>query len=61
MCIRDRTKLGTPGGRSFRENLAADPDVMGRVSAAELDDAFDPAPHTRAVDRIFERVFGGAG
>jgi adenylosuccinate lyase len=55
------TKLGTPEGRSFRENLAADPEVLGRVSAAELDSAFDPALHTRAVDRIFARVFGEAG
>jgi adenylosuccinate lyase len=52
------TKLGTPEGRSFRENLLGDPDVMGRVSAAELDAAFDPALHTRSVDRIFARVFG---
>ena len=55
------TKLGTPEGRSFRENLEADPEVIGRVSAAELDAAFDPGLHTRAVDRIFERVFGAAG
>jgi adenylosuccinate lyase len=54
------TKLGTPEGRGFRENLAADPEVRGRVTAAELDAAFDPASHTRAVDRIFERVFGNA-
>ena len=40
--------------------LEADPDVMGRVSAAELDAAFDPASHLRAVDRIFARVFGAA-
>ncbi len=51
------TKLGTPEGRGFRENLLRDPDVMGRVSAAELDAAFDPAQHMRAVDRIFARVF----
>ena len=50
--------LNTTEGRSFRENLEADPDVTGRVSAAELDAAFDPGLHTRAVDRIFERVFG---
>ena len=54
------TKLGTPEGRSFRENLLADPDVTGRVSAAELDAAFEPALHTRSVDRIFARVFGEA-
>ena len=54
------TRLGTAEGRSFRENLAADPDVTGRVSAAELDAAFDPELHTKAVDRIFGRVFGEA-
>src|SRR3984957_5068502 len=53
--------LGTPEGRDFRANLLADPEVMGRVSAAELDAAFDPASHVRAVDRIFVRVFGEAG
>ena len=52
------TKLGTPEGRSFRENLEADPDVTGRVPAATLDAAFDPALHTTSVERIFERVFG---
>jgi adenylosuccinate lyase len=54
------TKLGTPEGRSFRENLLHDPDVKGRMSAAELDAALDPATHTRSVDRIFARVFGEA-
>ncbi len=52
------TQLGTPSGKNFRENLAADPDIAGRVSAAELDAAFAPELHTRAVDRIFNRVFG---
>src|SRR5471030_1007996 len=40
------TKLGTSEGRVFRANLEADSDVMSRVSAAELDAAFDPALHT---------------
>jgi len=52
------TRLGTPEGRSFRANLAADPEVVRRVSAAELDAAMDPALHLRSVDRIFARVFG---
>jgi adenylosuccinate lyase len=52
------TKLGTPEGRSFRENLDADPDVDRMVRPAELDAAMDPALHLRSVDRIFERVFG---
>jgi adenylosuccinate lyase len=52
------TKLGTPEGKTFRENLDADPDVAGRVAPAVLDAAMDPALHLRGVDRIFERVFG---
>jgi adenylosuccinate lyase len=52
------TRLGTPDGRSFRTNLEADPAVAARVTPAELDAAMDPALHLRAVDRIFERVFG---
>ena len=52
------TKLGTPEGRTFRENLEADPEVVGRVEKAVLDDALDPARHLRAVDQIFTRVFG---
>jgi adenylosuccinate lyase len=51
------TKLGTPEGRSFRENLEADPDVDRMVQPAELDAAMDPALHLRSVDRIFARVF----
>jgi adenylosuccinate lyase len=52
------TKLGTTGGRSFRENLLDDPEVAERVPAEVLDAAMDPALHLRAVDRVFERVFG---
>jgi adenylosuccinate lyase len=52
------TGLGTPDGRSFRENLEADAEVSRMVKPAELDAAMDPASHLRSVDRIFERVFG---
>jgi adenylosuccinate lyase len=52
------TRLGSPQGRSFRENLEADPDVARMVRANELDAAMDPALHLRSVDRIFQRVFG---
>jgi adenylosuccinate lyase len=52
------TLLGTPEGRSFRENLEADPDVATRVAPAELDAAMDPGLHLRTVERIFARVFG---
>lgn len=54
------TRLGTSEGRSFRENLAADPDVATRVAAADLDAAMNPAHHIKEVDRIFARVFGSA-
>ena len=37
----------------FRDNLLADPDVTGRVAAAELEGAFDPALHTRSVKPVF--------
>jgi adenylosuccinate lyase len=54
------TKLGTPEGRSFRENLDADPEVAGRVSPDLLDAAMQSDAHLKAVDVIFERVFGTA-
>ena len=52
------TQLGQPGGRSFRENLERDPDVAGRLSTEALDEAMDAGRHLRAVDHVFERVFG---
>jgi adenylosuccinate lyase len=53
-------KLGSPTGRSFRDNLLADPEVAGRISVAEIDAAMEPTLHLQAVDRIFARVFGDA-
>lgn len=50
--------LGRPGHRSFRANLEADPDVMGRVPAALLDAAMDVKLHLAQIDTIFARVFG---
>jgi adenylosuccinate lyase len=52
------TTLGQPDHRSFRENLANDPDVAGHVDAALLDAAMDPSLHLASVDHIFARVFG---
>ncbi len=54
------TKLGLPEGRSFRENLDADPQVAGRVPAEVLDAAMDARAHLRQVDAVFARVFGEA-
>jgi len=53
--------LGKPGGRSFRANLDADPDIAGRVPPEILDGAMDPALHLRALDEVFTRVFGEPG
>jgi adenylosuccinate lyase len=55
------TKLGTPEGRSFRENLEADPEVAGRVPAAVLDAAMDARAHLRSLDALYGRVFGEPG
>ena len=53
-------RLGTPAGKSFRDNLQADPEVSRRITAAELDAAMDARLHLNAVDRIFTRVLGAA-
>jgi len=55
------TKLGTPEGRSFRENLDADPEVAGRIPPEVLDAAMDARFHLQHVDAVFLRVFGEAG
>jgi adenylosuccinate lyase len=55
------TRLGTPEGKSFRENLEADPEVAGRVPGAALDAAMDARLHLRELDRLFTRIFGEPG
>ena len=55
------TTLGKPGHKSFAENLAADPDVAGRLDAAALAQAMATGPHLRQLDHVFRRVFGEAG
>ncbi len=52
------TRLGQKDAQGFRANLLADPEVAGRVSMAELDQATDTAMHLRHVDHVFARVFG---
>ena len=51
------TGLDAPGGRNFRDNLEADPDVAGKIAPEILDRAMDPASHLREIDRVFARVF----
>jgi adenylosuccinate lyase len=40
----------------FRDLLAADPDVMARLSREELDECFDPAWYLRNISTIYRRV-----
>lgn len=42
--------------KNFKEILASDPEVSGSISAAELDEAFDPKKNLQHVDYIFKRV-----
>jgi adenylosuccinate lyase len=44
----------------FRELLLRDPDVVGVLSPAEIDKAFDLDEQLRNVDVVFARVFGGS-
>ena len=41
---------------AFRDLLAADPDVVGRLAPAALDECFDAAWYVRNVDAIYRRV-----
>ncbi|WP_428390644.1 adenylosuccinate lyase [Lichenicoccus sp.] len=55
------TRLGQPDGRSFRDNLDADPEVAGRVSVEALDAAMQAERHLAALDTSYQRVFGDPG
>jgi len=46
-------------GKDFRTELLADADVMAALSADEIEEKFDLGYHTKHVDTIFSRVFGG--
>ena len=48
------------GTDRFLDLLKADPDVARHLSPAQLEAQFDDAYHTKHVDTIFRRVFGGA-
>ena len=52
------TALGQPGGRGFRDNLLASPEVAALMDQAALDAAMDPARDFLHLDTIFARVFG---
>jgi adenylosuccinate lyase len=46
-------------GADFKAELLDDADVRAALSAAEIEEKFDMAYHTKHVDTIFARVFGG--
>jgi adenylosuccinate lyase len=46
-------------GTSFKTLLAADSVVAKALPGSALDTLFDLGQHTRHVDTIFARVFGG--
>lgn len=46
--------------RDFKALLLADADIMSRLTAAELESAFDLTVQLRNVDAIFSRVFTGS-
>jgi adenylosuccinate lyase len=48
-------------GKDFKTLLAADPEVQARLSARQLDEAFDLEHALRHVDAVFERVLGKGG
>ena len=54
-------RLGTAGAPGFRDTLAADPEVAGRVSAEQLDAAMSTDMHLVHVDHVFARVFPRRG
>jgi len=55
------TRLGSAEGRGFRENLLTDPEVAGRVTAAQIDAAMDSRLHLAQLDVLYTRVFGEPG
>jgi adenylosuccinate lyase len=48
-------------GKDFRGLLKADKDIRKAMSAFEIDECFSLTYHTKNVDYIFKRVFGGKG
>ena len=54
---RNALKVWDDGGQ-FLEYLKADEEVMGALSADEVEAMFDMNYHTKNVDVIFQRVFG---
>ena len=54
--IQPKTAQAWDEQRPFRPLLEADPEITGRLSKEDLDDAFDYHWHLKHVDDIFKRV-----
>ena len=54
------TRLGTADGRSFRDNLLADPEVTAHLDSAAIDRALDARSHFARVDAIIDRALAEA-
>jgi hypothetical protein len=49
-------ELGTGSAPSFRPRLGADPEIAGRLSPSDLDQAFDLRHHLRWSGAIIDRA-----
>ena len=58
--VQRRAMQSFTDGQDFKELLLADPDVMGILTRAEIEQAFDLDEQFRHVDEIFARVYEGA-
>jgi adenylosuccinate lyase len=58
--VQRRAMQSFTDGQDFKELLLADPDVMGTLTRAEIERAFDLDEQFRHVDEIFARVYEGA-
>ncbi len=47
-------------GKDFQQELLADPEVVGALGEAKIQESFDLNYHLKHVDTIFKRVFGKA-
>ena len=59
MVQRNAMKVWNGGGQLL-DLLKADPDVIAKIPAADVEALFDMGYHTKHVDTIFKRVFGEA-
>ena len=56
---RNAMKVWNEGG-NLLDRLKADPDVTKHIKTADLEVLFDMGYHTKHVDTLFKRVFGGS-